>query len=332
MALIGLVCILLVMVPNVVGQPQYYFEVGAVGDSGSTGNIGVQGEIRTHIFKMALGDQDQFYIREIFDGGSSIVFGYTIGMSSAFAPEVGQTTAYDARWFWGAKVFSMIPVGDYGWVGKEGSAGLNGTWHRYSIVHDSTSHKWVFDFDGVQVDYAYYAGVVPINITETTESVYFAAERISWTQRDSILGPVEFLNLSYLKEDGWHSVNSLRARVVCLVNNDPKTPCNFDSPYGMLEVGANHVLAGSGLPKPASGDILWTMNPMDYLTPYLTPIAIIALMIVFVYSVIRRKVLIIPASKPTSAKPVQRFHIRSRFFTTHLKRTVGVEDLTLPGK
>lgn len=68
------------------------------------------------------------------------------------------------------------------------------------------------------------------------------------------LGPVEFRNLAYLKEDGWHYGTSLYAYVGRAVN----TNCNISNPYGVMSEGAGVVMTGSGIRQPNDLDLLWT--------------------------------------------------------------------------
>jgi hypothetical protein len=68
------------------------------------------------------------------------------------------------------------------------------------------------------------------------------------------LGPVEFRNLSYLEEDGWHRVDSLVSLKGCGMN----TSCNIENPYGVTAKGPNDIIAGSGIGVRRNGELLWT--------------------------------------------------------------------------
>lgn len=273
---IVLVLLLLAFVTRTTAQGIYYSEVGATGDDGSKGNIGIRAEILTRSSNLI--SSTEYHIAEAFDNGSYIEFGYT--------------NLYEApTWEWG-----VLPVND--WLkfdyqtGAGGSAGLNNTWHSYSIEYVS-KYGWVFSFDGVQV------GVSRINITQTGGTGYFSVlNEPSLNGEWPTLGSVEFRNLAYLKPDGWHEVNSLKAKVFCVIEiyNEPNTSC--DVPYGVLELGPNHIAVGSGLPHHVDGDILWTTNPTDYLNPYLTPIGLVVLVILVAYFAIRRVPIVNPNWRP----------------------------------
>jgi hypothetical protein len=263
---IMLVLLLLAFVTTTTtAQGTYNSEVGATGDDGSKGNIGIRAEILTRSSNLISGNE--YHIVDAFDNGSYIGFGYT--------------NLYGApTWEWGFLPADIMKFDSQ--TGAGGSAGLNNTWHSYSIEY-VPKRGWVFSFDGVQV------GVSRINMTQTGGIAYFSVlNEPSFNGEWPALGSIEFRNLAYLKPDGWHEVNSLKALVVCVIEsyNVPNSSC--DVPYGVLELGPNHIVVGSGLPHHADGDLLWTTNPTDYLKPYLTPIGLVVLIILVAYFAIRR--------------------------------------------
>lgn len=253
---------------DVAAQTNYVFLVGAEGDIGSKGNIGVRAEIRTHLYNVSAGDRDYFYISESFSDGSGIIFGYRSFGSEHWG------------WTWG---FGLAAAASNLEDGPAGSEGLNETWHTYSITHESDI-LWTFTLDDAQV------AVAPIQLNSPDVPVSLYSEKITYNENGAALGPVEFRNLSYLKADGWHPVSSLRSSAFCLLNGDPNAQCNLGVPYGVSELGPNHVLVGSGMPKHNNGDILWTANPIDSFTRYLLPAALIATLSIVVYLVIRKRV------------------------------------------
>jgi uncharacterized repeat protein (TIGR02543 family) len=73
------------------------------------------------------------------------------------------------------------------------------------------------------------------------------------------LGPVEFRNLAYLKDDGWHYATALYAHVDCAVNTD----CDVKNPYGVMWEDSGVVIAGSGTHQPKNLDLLMVMLTLD---------------------------------------------------------------------
>jgi hypothetical protein len=272
-------------------QGIYYLEIGADGDSGSQNNIGVRAEIRTHVYNGSLyedasGEEhvgDVFVVAEPFSDGSIMYFGYYLYSGHA-------------QWSW-QRLGSDGRVEDGG-VGSVGAVEPNGTWHTYSIVRESqmalAQGTWNFVLDNN------YVGFTQQTIDErkaTTGPVFVMAEKVTVDTTEFVLGPVEFRNLAYLKSDGWHPVASLRVRAYC--SNKPAGRCNIDYPYGVSELGANHIIAGSGMPRHANGELLWASNPFDYLVPYLVPIGLAVLVIILAYFSIRK----IPIYLPRNRKP-----------------------------
>lgn len=244
----------------------FSFAVGALGDEGSAHNIGVRVEIRMHIYEVG-SDQDSFWVADLLDNRAFIQFGYLLNPPGNYCKttEVGTgiplscpggyltVNGSEPLWFW---EYWPDQNGDrffYG-LGTFGSDALNGTWHAYSIV--PISHGgWGFKLDGIQVSIANFTA------THSSDRAYAAAEKTteldqSFTTTQPIapgqLGPVEFRNLSYLTQDGWHSVTALYVLVNCGVNqNCPHIP------YGVSSDGPNHIIAGTSIPERVKGDLLW---------------------------------------------------------------------------
>ena len=231
-------------------------QVGAWGDEASKGNKGVQAEIRTHIYTVDQSDFDYFWIGEGLDNGAFIQFGYGLEQGnyclegailkgklscSRGAENIGSS---DARWLW--QYLPDISGDFYYGTGPADSAGLNGTWHRYSIA-PSADNMWSFLLDGQIVD------SMRVQWTYSKDSPAVVAEKVTSSARFSALGPVEFRNVAFLKEDGWHSVNALYALRGCAAN----TNCDVDNPYGVSLIEPNHIKAGSGEQKVQSGTVLW---------------------------------------------------------------------------
>jgi hypothetical protein len=195
------------------------------------------------------------------EDGGFILFGYTLDAAGDYcygghAIINGRSTCWgsttsvangDARWFW--EYYPVLTEPDYYYqLGPPMSAGANGTWHSYSIVpfHGRTS-GWEFRLDGT------YVSSLDGPTSASKNPIYVAADHLT-TEAPARLGPVEFRDLRYLTSNGWKSVGALYALNGCGVN----TPCNFPHPYGVVSLGPNHVLAGSGVNQTVSNkELLW---------------------------------------------------------------------------
>lgn len=260
--LIPFVCLLLlstIVDGYVSAQRQMNIQAGAWGDEGSIANMGVRAEIRTHVYVLNEQDLgDAFWVGDNLDNGGFIQFGYQIespgrycvkGQIVGGASECSRSdtlTDADARWFW--EYFPNLKGADfYFGVGAFGSVGSNGTWHQYTIT-PSAKGEWAFYLDGYQVD------GLAFQSTHSKNRVYVVAEKVTTSNSPGLLGPVEFRNVAYLKEDGWHGVSQLYVLRGCGVSQK----CGPSIPYGVQLNGPNYIIAGSGEELLKSGSLLWT--------------------------------------------------------------------------
>lgn len=252
------ITLLFLMTDEVDAQCKYAPQVGAWGDNASRGNMGAQVEIRTHIYDSGSSVFDYFWVGNNLDNGAFIQFGY--GLEQGYYCLRGQTVggrftclgasehigAHDARWQW--QYWPKLDGNDFYYgIGPANSAGMEGTWHKYSIVPNA-ENSWTFVLDDRPVD------SVSFECTHSKDPVYEVAEKVASTEQFGSLGPAEFRNLAYLKQDGWHAVNYLYVLRSCAIN----TNCSFDIPYGVSLKGPNYIVAGSGLEKLKDGTLLWT--------------------------------------------------------------------------
>jgi hypothetical protein len=248
------------------------FEVGgASGDNSSINNKGVEAEIRTHIYSVQDQDHDSFWVGSTLDNGAFIQFGYTILNPNCYYCSKGRyngtnlicTTGFlflgnsssDARWFWWYWPSGVSTLdGSEFVIGPPNSVGTNGTWHAYSIMPNG-NNQWNFLLDGQRVDSADFevtkSKAPPLMVAEKSFNNYSQSPQLD------ILGPVEFRNLSYLEEDGWHNVTSLNAISTCLATLYPN--CGVDIPYGVSVVGPNDIVAGTGMQRRQNGESLWSL-------------------------------------------------------------------------
>jgi hypothetical protein len=220
--------------------------------------MGASVEIRTHIYGASRGDLDYFWVGDNLDNGAFIQFGYSFepgygclqgewnGQSFSCYGQSENIGVSDARWEWQywpngqGKVF-------YAGKGPAHSAGLDGSWHTYSIM-PNVANGWTFVLDGQPV-----ASMDNFQWTQSRDPVHFVAEKATNSPNFGNLGPVEFRNLQYLKSDGWHSVDALYAIRACAYG----AQCVPDIPYGVKLEEPNQVMAGSGQDKLQNGASLW---------------------------------------------------------------------------
>lgn len=304
-----LLLLLVVLVFVISVQPTngstFNLQVGAAGDVASVGSMGVQAEIRTHVYRVKAPDLgDSFWVAINLDNGGGIQFGYDLEVAGTYcrngefepgAPftcNSGSDTVNGSEptWFW---EYWPTVTGTRYFVGGGllGSAELNGTWHLYSIV-PNVGVGWRFLLDGRVVANASFPP------TRSSSTAYVTAEKVTLSTSLGPLGAVEFRNLAYLKEDGWHNVTALYATVNCGVN-----PNCIPIPYGVSLLGPNHIIAGSGVPQPKDGELLWsstaqsttsTLKIVITITPELLfgGLALVALCVLLVFEFVvlpRRK-------------------------------------------
>lgn len=275
---------------------QRNFHVGASGDDASKESLGVRAEIRTQIYDAPA--FNYFYVAIDLSNGTSVNFGYilypgawclrgtTTGDNFAcLGPS--ETIGVEARW-----EFQYISNWNenYYLIGPRGSAGANGTWHQYSII-PSSDRAWSFALDGREV------ANIPYAVTKSMDPVRVAAEAVTTLGAPNRLGPVEFRNLSYLKEDGWHEVTSLTAHIWCSTSSNSYGSCDEGLPYGVSVMGPNYVAMGSGMETRTDGDMLWTNDPWYYVRQVGYVLAIVAIALVSGYFAVRRRMITLPGWK-----------------------------------
>lgn len=242
------------------GESQLIQQVGARGDDASRENYGVRAEIRTHLYRAAPAVFDYFWVGTLLQNGAFIQFGYAFepgyfclkgmlvaGISHCEGPSVLLSDT-DARWQW--QYWPSARRNDFMYeIGRLNSAGLNGTWHEYSITRGSDQSTSIM-LDREQVAEINYT------LLPAQEPPMLVAEKVTASNEFSDLGPVEFRNLEYLKEDGWHAVDSLISLKSCGNN----ASCESVNSYGVSSKGANEIIAGSGGKIAKNGQLLWTSS------------------------------------------------------------------------
>ena len=254
------ILLILASIPVANAQVEFNLQVGATADDGSLGNIGISADIRTNSYNVSKPDlADAFWVGNNLENGSFIQFGYILQPGSyclagkIIGEHVDCKTKYqqigesDARWFWEYWPNASNPT-FYFATGGNDSAGAQGSWHNYKI-EPNPQNGWSFIFDGHQVDN------FSIHYAPSKDPAYMVAEKVTLSIAPGNLGPVEFRNLTYLKQDGWHNSTALYALVGCGVN-----PVCIANPYGVSLESADQIIAGSGLSQPQDRDLLWSIS------------------------------------------------------------------------
>ena len=277
------IAMILIVIPTASAQLfEYSLQIGAVGDSASIGNIGVQVEIKTHVSDVYAPDLgDAFWVGNNLINGTFIQFGYELSPSyspTCLSGEVsgGQGKCQgspenigngDARWFWEYWP-NLNTIHFYYGIGEAHSAGNEGSWHLYTI-EPNAANGWNFVLDGQTV-----ASFNNFQYTASKDPAFIIAEEVNMSPESTgKLGPVEFRNLQYLKQTDreWHQVTSLIALSGCGVIS----PNCGTTPYGISIEGPNDILAGTGLQTRQEGELLWPrLNTLTLNVPYSTQIMV----------------------------------------------------------
>jgi hypothetical protein len=255
--LCALVLLNLALIASPLPQTQTTFKVGAWGDDASRDNLGVQAQIETHIYDSIFGTLNYFWVGDDLADGAFIQFGYSLepGTYCLNGASIGGKftcsglteliQSDDGRWQW--QYWPNRFKSDYYYgIGPSGSGGINGTWHLYAIVSNS-SNVWSFMFDGKIISNSSFP------VSQSIDPAFMVAEGSANTNPSAMLGPVKFRQLSYFNGVSWNSVDSLVALSYCGVS----VAC-FANSYGAMAVGPDLLLAGSAVPKSADGSLLWT--------------------------------------------------------------------------
>lgn len=252
-------------------QIPYALQVGASGDDASRGSSGIATRIRTRVYSVSADYGNSFWVGETLQNGGFIQFGYQLsspGYYCLYGETVGaQTICYgsadtigynDARWFWQYWPNPYV-IDFYSGIGPANSAGPDGSWHLYQILPNE-ANGWTFVLDGNAV-----SNMNNFQWAPSRDPLFVVAEEVtSRASASGRLGPVEFKDISYSKQDGWHQVDSLHAISTCVGAN---SGCSI--PYGLKVLGSDHIIAGTGEQPRENGELLWTAPfLLDVSTPH----------------------------------------------------------------
>src|SRR6266705_4438938 len=169
------------------GDP-YWFQVGAIGDSGIYKSVGASVMIRT-VYDKVNNDAHSYWVGSILANGAFVQVGYYNGLTTT-------NQYYCCAWFY--EFFPPNNSTSPPFIGPEGSAGPIGSWHTYTM--NSTSNGvWAFYIDNQYLGSSTPAGQKYNLGSGNTGNNPIAAlsEVASTTVRTDVIGPAEFKNLQY---------------------------------------------------------------------------------------------------------------------------------------
>jgi len=237
-------------------QSQSTFKVGAWGDDASRNNLGVQAQIETHTYVSPQNSLDYFWVGDDLSDGAFIQFGFSLEPGNyclngvvkeanlACTSPTERVADGDGRWQWQYWPNRFVPE-YYFQIGPQASAGVNGSTHVYTILPGPSS-SWSFALDGRVIANTTFA------LSRSQDPVLVVAEGSASNVTRS-LGPVRFDNISYFNGVKWTQVNSLVALSYCGIS----VGCAANQ-YGADSIGADSIIAGSGVPRATDGTLLWT--------------------------------------------------------------------------
>ena len=228
-------------VPQQASGGQYWYQVGAIGDSASYNYSYVAANITIRtVYDKVNKDAHSYWIGGYLSNGAFIQVGYLNEVSTTDQP-------YCCAWFYeyfpAGQSMCCPPV-----IGREGTAGPIGAWHTYSMAHTGNG-VWSFYMDGKLL------GSTPNLGTSSSGSHAPAgiAEVAQASSNTDVLGPAEFKDMWFRTDtSGWLRVPAANSLIWYGTGTPPNPPPNL---YGVMEVTGvdNNFLAGSDIPQPGGG-------------------------------------------------------------------------------
>lgn len=218
----------------------YWFQVGVF----MTGYETVTGgsvEIRTRMPQANTQAQSSYWVGLNLPNNAFIQVGY-----------LWPTTHSHPQQFWEYYLPGTASQGGGRFQGGVGSeVGSNGTWSTYSI--QSKGNFWFAYIDGVLI------GSVNLGTSNSGGNTPYAIAEISDTLTTrTILGPVEFRNLSYRDMNNvWHPTSEAIAYAGYGAGSGTLLPTGERFSYGLQIIGVNDWLAGSGFQQTYNNTIVW---------------------------------------------------------------------------
>ena len=237
----------------------YWFQIGAIGDSGSYNVDGANITIRT-VYDQVRNDAHSYWVGTLLSTGGFVQVGYLNGLSTT-----GQS--YCCAWFF--ETFYTPNCNCPPVIGPEGSAGPIGSWHTYSMVHNvdnvpTENGVWSFYMDGNLLGTSPLPGSKNYLGAGATSSGNNApagiAEVAQAIDNKDVIGPAEFKDLEIHQASPWHQMQLGISH--CCYGYSSQT--GLPNPYGVWEVEGykDDFLAGSNIRQPASATTLWPTSQL----------------------------------------------------------------------
>ena len=237
----------------------YWFQIGAIGDSGSYNVDGANITIRT-VYDQVRNDAHSYWVGTLLSTGGFVQVGYLNGLSTT-----GQS--YCCAWFF--ETFYTPNCNCPPVIGPEGSAGPIGSWHTYSMVHNvdnvpTENGVWSFYMDGNLLGTSPLPGSKNYLGAGATSSGNNApagiAEVAQAIDNKDVIGPAEFKDLEIHQAGPWHQMQLGVSH--CCYGYSSQT--GIPNPYGVWEVEGykDDFLAGSNIRQPASATTLWPTSQL----------------------------------------------------------------------
>ncbi|MHB1830317.1 MAG: hypothetical protein ACYCO0_02895 [Candidatus Micrarchaeaceae archaeon] len=255
-----LLALLFLSVPLIVNA-QYWFQSGARAGPGSSYNNGAKVSIETVYNQGTSSGSMGFWVGETLQNGAFIQAGYLIPNETGYYPsgctDSGCSSSQllkkgTAAWFFEYFTQGGSKSNFLGSIGPNASAGQSGSFHAYGFY--SKGDIWYIFMDNSTL------GEVNLGANSSGSNGPAAfAEVANASNAASTMLPVIFSNLSVYKSS-FLPVPEGYSYIGYGVGSQTGIP----NPYGIRELGnkVNYFQAGSGLPEPSNGNLLWQLGYM----------------------------------------------------------------------
>jgi hypothetical protein len=250
-------CLLAFLFSLSIAHAEYWFQIGARGDSSSKNNNGASVEIETVLPQNPTTGSMGFWTGENLPNGAFVQVGYVIENQTGNYPtnctmngcnNNEYLTAGKAEWF-----FEYFPPGEnqtfLGSVGPDGSAGNNSQFNTYSFY--SLGNTWYFLFNNKTL------GNVDLGISNSGPYTPVAiGELANTTNANTRMNTVIFANLSSYKYNQLLPVSSGYG----VITYGARSKTKLRNPYGVQEIDdrVNYFEVGSDLTQSTNNTKLWS--------------------------------------------------------------------------
>jgi hypothetical protein len=238
------------------GDP-YWYQTGAMGSSSSSNYVAASVMIKT-VYDTVNGDAHSYWVGGFIANNAFVQVGYLNEIST-------NNQSYCCAWFY--EYFYPSPSTCCGpIIGLENSAGPIGSWHNYTLSSNNDG-TWSFYFDGQPLGRTPdLGGTAAANSGSNSPAAM--TEVAAASSNTDIIGPGEFMNLSFRTGTAWQPVAAADS-FIWYGKGSFSSGSPPPNPYGVREVEGvdNDFLAGSYVPPLAGpsqtpGPSLWPWSPL----------------------------------------------------------------------